>query len=125
MEVCQRVLLVDDEPINREIGVFLLEEIGNLAVDLAADGSEAVAMAKARPYDLILMDLQMPAMDGIEATRRIRQIEGCATTPILAFTANSCDAVWETCGQAGMNGYLSKPVVPEKFFPTLRQWLGR
>ncbi|MDX9994007.1 MAG: response regulator [Rhodocyclaceae bacterium] len=119
----QRVLLVDDEPLNREIGIFLLGELGNIAVDLAADGREAVEMAKNRFYDLVLMDLQMPVMDGIEATRRIREIDGYETIPILALTANSKDDVWEPCQQAGMNGYLSKPVVPETFFPVMRRWL--
>jgi CheY-like chemotaxis protein len=123
--MCQRVLLVDDEPLNREIGAFLLQDLGNLVVDLANDGDEAVNMAGSRPYDLILMDLHMPTMDGIEATRKIRQIKGYEATPILALTANSRDDVWESCRQAGMSGYLSKPVVPEQFFPILRQWLGR
>lgn len=123
--MCQRVLLVDDEPLNREIGAFLLQELGDLVVDLANDGNEAINLAGGRSYDLILMDLHMPAMDGVEATRKIRQIEGHETTPIIAFTANSQDDVWEPCRQAGMNGYLSKPVVPESFFPVLRMWLGR
>jgi CheY-like chemotaxis protein len=122
--MCQRVLLVDDEPLNREIGVCLLEEIGNFEVDLATDGRQAVAMAKSRRYDLVLMDLHMPVMDGFEATRKIRQIKGYETTPILALTANSRDDVWELCRQVGMNEYLSKPVVPEIFSATLRQWLG-
>lgn len=123
--MCQRVLLVNDEPLNREIGIYLLGELGNLAVDLAVDGKEAVEMAKNHRYDLILMDLQMPVMDGIEATRRIREVEGLEATPILALTANSQEDVWEPCRQAGMSGYLSKPIVPEKFFPALRQWLKR
>lgn len=121
----QRVLLVDDEPLNREIGFYLLEEIGGIEVDLAGDGNAAVAMAGSHPYELILMDLHMPVMDGFEATRRIRRIEGYETIPIVALTANAHDEVWALCRQAGMSGYLSKPVVPETFSATLRQWLGR
>lgn len=124
-ELRQRVLLVDDESLNRAVGVCLLEEIGDLVVDLAVNGSEAVEMAGNRPYDLILMDLQMPEMDGLAATRSIRRIRGFETTPILALTANPYDEVWELCRQAGMNAYLSKPVEPGTFSAALRQWLGR
>jgi CheY-like chemotaxis protein len=119
----RRVLVVDDEPINREIAIEMLGEICCLTVDQARNGMEAVEMSRRESYDLILMDMQMPVMDGPEATRQIRRIPGRQAVPILAFTANALDKARECCLEAGMNDFLSKPVIPEIFYATLLKWL--
>ena len=119
-----RLLVVDDDEINRLVAETLLEDAG-LNVDMAENGRQALAMASAVPYDLILMDVQMPVMDGLEATQKIRQLPGYATTPILALTANALQEDRQVCLAAGMNDHVAKPVMPADLYRSLLQWLGK
>lgn len=118
------VLLVDDEPVNREIGQLLLEDVG-LRVDVAADGREAIERARQTGYALVLMDMQMPGIDGLETTARLRRIDGFARVPIVAMTANAFDEDRKRCLEAGMDDFLAKPVQPDILYGVVAQWLGR
>jgi signal transduction histidine kinase len=118
------ILLAEDEPVNQEVSRCLLEEAGFL-VDIAADGAEAVDMARRRRYDLILMDMQMPNMSGIDATRAIRSVSLNTGTPILAMTANVFEEDRENCLNAGMNGHIAKPIEPDRMFESIVYWLDK
>ena len=121
-----RVLVAEDNLVNQEVALVMLESFG-LQVDIADDGVAAVAAMQKQTYDLILMDMQMPEMDGLEATRNIRQIESNDLSyphiAIIALTANALDGDMERCLQAGMDGYLSKPFSVSELYETLVPWL--
>lgn len=120
----KRVLLAEDDPINRDIAQMLLEEVG-LRVDLAENGQEAVEKASSGGYAIILIDMQMPVLDGLEATQQIRQLPGHKATPILAMTANAFAESKDQCIASGMDDFLTKPVMPEMLYATLLVWLKR
>ncbi len=117
----QRILLVEDNPINQEVATELLSSVG-LEVEVAGDGRQAVQLAMSRNYDLVLMDMQMPVMDGLSATREIRTRLG-RRLPIVAMTANAFGEDRAACLQAGMNDHVGKPVDPALLYATLMRWL--
>jgi len=119
-----RVLLVEDNLVNQEVAVALLGSAG-IEVDVASDGRQAVQMASENDYALVLMDVQMPVLDGLDATRAIRQTVKGSHLPILAMTANAFAEESQRCLEAGMNDHVAKPVVAEQLFRTLIAWLER
>ncbi|MDD2667602.1 PAS domain S-box protein [Zoogloea sp.] len=120
----KRILVAEDEPVNREIAQILLEDVG-LKVDLARDGREAVEMARSGSYAMILMDMQMPVLDGLDATRQIRQLPDRAGIPILAMTANAFAEDKKHCYEAGMDDFITKPTDPDRLYETVLKWLQR
>jgi len=117
-----RVLLAEDNPPNLEVALEWLRAAG-LQVDVAIRGEQAVEAARGKRYDLILMDVQMPGLDGLEATRQIRALPGHAGTPVVAMTANAFGEDRLACEQAGMQDHIVKPVDPRVFYATLLRWL--
>ncbi len=117
-----RILVAEDDLLNQEIISFMLEEVG-LRVEIADDGVQAVALATQNDYRLILMDMQMPNMDGLAATRAIRQLSRYQTVPILAITANAFKNDQERCFAAGMNGFITKPTPHHELYKSLLQAL--
>ena len=119
-----RVLVVEDDEVSREIELILLEAAG-LAPEAVNDGREAVEKARDGGYAMILMDMQMPVMDGLDATRAIRQLPGMAMIPILAMTANAFEDDRAACIAAGMNAHIGKPLEPEVMYATVLEWLRK
>lgn len=117
-----RVLLVDDNDLNQQVGRELLISAG-LAVDVADNGQVALDMLACSRYDIVLMDMQMPVMDGLTATRQLRQNPEWAHLPVLAMTANAMSGDREQCLDAGMNGHISKPIDPDALFAALLHWI--
>jgi len=119
-----RVLLVEDNEINQLVAQEILRDAGYV-VEVAENGQVAVDMVREQDWDLVLMDMQMPVMDGLEATRCIRQLPNRPGLPIIAMTANAMQRDRERCLAAGMNDFVTKPVDPEELFKVLMKWAQR
>ncbi|MDZ4162163.1 MAG: response regulator, partial [Burkholderiales bacterium] len=118
-----RILLVEDNELNQEVALELLREAG-LVVDLAENGQVALSLLATHTYDLVLMDMQMPVMDGVTATLAIRKQPQWHTLPVLAMTANALQADRDHCLAAGMNDHIAKPIEPEDLWKALLQWIA-
>ena len=116
------ILLVEDNEINQQVALEFLK-LGQFQVDVAANGVEAVALVAQNTYDCVLMDIHMPEMDGYEATRRIRRTRKANDLPVVAMTANVLDSDIEKALNAGMNGHIAKPILPNVMFDTLLEWI--
>jgi two-component system sensor histidine kinase/response regulator len=116
-----RVLLTEDNPLNQQVACELLAEVG-VVVKVAGNGRIAVEMAQAEAFDAILMDMQMPEMDGLDATRTLQALPDWNNTPIIAMTANAMTADRRSCLEAGMVDFVAKPIEPHKLFSTLLRW---
>ena len=117
----RRILVVDDVDLNRELVLALLAPHEHV-VDQACDGASAILAVQSSDYDLVLMDVQMPEMDGLAATRAIRAMSGCEDLPIVAMTAQALTSQIAACREAGMNDYLAKPITPAALFAVLEKW---
>ncbi|AYH42627.1 response regulator [Azoarcus sp. DN11] len=118
-----RLLLVEDNELNQEVASELLRAAG-FRVDVAANGAQAVQCVRQGGYDLVLMDMQMPVMDGVAATREIRRLPGAAALPVVAMTANAMAGDRDQCIAAGMNDHLAKPIDPERLWAALMRWIS-
>ena len=118
-----RLLLVEDNAVNQELACALLRRAG-IEVVVADNGMRALEMLERQAFDGVLMDCQMPELDGYEATRRLRQDPRWAQLPVIAFTANVTAGARDKALAAGMNDYLSKPIEPSQLFETLARWIG-
>jgi PAS domain S-box-containing protein len=118
-----RVLVVDDNEVNLLIATEMLSHAG-VQVHTAEDGAQALQQLQAEPFDLVFMDMQMPVMDGLEATRRIRALSDKPRVPIVAMTANALPSDRERCLQAGMDDVITKPIDPDRLVSVLRRWAG-
>jgi two-component system, sensor histidine kinase and response regulator len=119
-----KILVAEDNEINQEVARELLASVG-ISVDVVDDGAQAVERLKTASYDLVLMDMQMPVVDGIEATKTIRRDPAFADLPIIAMTANAMEADRQACLAAGMNDHVGKPVDPEELYAVLEGWADR
>jgi CheY-like chemotaxis protein len=122
-----RILLAEDNLTNQMVAVGILKKLG-FHVDVVADGREAVEALRTTPYDLVLMDVQMPEMDGLEATRMVRAAGNESlnhAVPIIAITAHAMEGARSTCLDAGMNDYIAKPILPAALSAVLEKWLAR
>lgn len=119
----KRILLAEDNEVNQQVATAFLQSAG-LEVSVACNGLQAVEMARSAQFAAILMDMHMPEMDGLEATRQIRRIPSCAGTPIIAMTAAVMQEDKKACFDAGMNDFVGKPIEPEELIGALRKWSG-
>ncbi|WP_338845639.1 response regulator [Massilia sp. W12] len=119
----RRVLLVEDNPMNQELALALLAQVG-IQTELAENGAQALAKLAQAPYDAVLMDCQMPVMDGYQATREIRRNPAWAALPVIALTAHALLGEREKSLAAGMNEHLTKPIQPDQLYQTLLDWIG-
>lgn len=120
----KRLLVVEDDPANREITSLILEKLG-LVVDVACDGIEALEASRKAGYAMVLMDVQMPRMDGLEATRQLRLCDDCRGVPVIALTAGAFAEDRRNCLAAGMNDFITKPVEPGSLYRTVLKWLDQ
>jgi CheY-like chemotaxis protein len=123
-ELPMKILIAEDNVINQQVIQYILQKLGYAPV-MVLNGREAVDTAATGDFDIILMDLQMPEMDGLEATRIIRRRSNSRQPVIIALTANAMEGDEEECLQAGMNDYLGKPVKLEELIDKLQKWAPR
>jgi len=117
-----RLLLVEDNEVNRLVAMELLEQ-AHLQVDIAENGAVALAKLKAQVYDCVLMDVQMPVMDGYQATRQLKQLDRCKGLPVIAMTANVMEEDRRKCLDAGMVDFIGKPILPSALYAVLLKWV--
>ncbi|PJF45899.1 MAG: hybrid sensor histidine kinase/response regulator, partial [Candidatus Thermofonsia Clade 3 bacterium] len=122
-----RVLVAEDNAVNQQVALGILRRMGARA-EVVGSGAESIEALRQAPYDIVLMDVQMPDMDGLEATQRIRSGEAgerCMHIPIIAMTAHALQSDRDRCLAAGMNDYVSKPVKPQELHQVLERWLAQ